>query len=60
MHEARERQLGEQLKKSFSQVEKKQKTEETNLGQITEILNNINRRLETLENVSSYEEETIK
>ncbi len=50
-HEARERQLGEQLKKSFSQVEKKQKSEETSFGTVLETLNNISRRLETIENI---------
>lgn len=51
-HEARERQLGEQLKKSFSQVERKQGTEEVNTGAILSALNKINRRLEVLENAT--------
>lgn len=50
-HELRERQLGEHLKKALSTVEKKQKTEETHTDAILEVLNNISKRLETLEDV---------
>lgn len=48
-HEYRERQLGEQLKKSLAVIEKKQKSEEISLNLISETLNNINQRLELLE-----------
>lgn len=50
-HELRERQLGEQLKKAFSTVDKKQNSEETNVNSITGLLQNISRRLEQLEKV---------
>lgn len=52
-HEYRERQLGEQLKKAFSNVEKKQKNEETNTEAILNLLNNISTRLEILENATT-------
>lgn len=48
-HEYRERQLGEQLKKSLAVIDKKQKSEEISLNLIAETLNNINQRLELLE-----------
>lgn len=50
-HELRERQLGEQLKKAFNTVDKKQNSEETNAVSIVGLLQNISRRLESLENV---------
>lgn len=49
-HEYRERQLGEQVKKALAAIEKKQKTEETKVDAIIETLNNVNKRLESLEN----------
>ncbi|XP_065207481.1 uncharacterized protein LOC135836519 [Planococcus citri] len=50
-HELRERQLGEQLKKAFTNVEKKQNSEEVYANSIMNLLHNISKRLETLENV---------
>lgn len=52
-HEARERQLGEQLKKSFALVDRKQGAEESNIVTTLNMLNKINRRLEVLENITT-------
>ncbi|XP_065212750.1 uncharacterized protein LOC135840244 [Planococcus citri] len=50
-HELREKQLGDQLKKAFTNVEKKQNSEEVYANSIMDLLQNISKRLETLENV---------
>ena len=50
-HEYRERQLGDQVKKTLVSIEKKQKAEET--SQILETLNVISRRLDMIENTIS-------
>ena len=52
-HEYRERQLGDQLKKTLSAIEKKQKTDETTTNQFLEVINQLKQKLENLENAIS-------